>query len=162
MLILCGTTKGINWDWFIGEEREVAVNPVYIANQNISKDVFSSVNQLPDLNVLEMIDLNTSEWKCIKKILQCDDAKNFTKLLLMTVSLPTIDKIKECYPSEELSSWQEFKLWWTNTDFYIFLKKNCWYFVGAGIFSIILFICVYILCTVVCKRKTPSDDDLVN
>lgn len=126
-------------------------------------------------NLLDKIQLNTTEWKCIDQILRSvtDNSENSINLLLTATSETVVSQIKNCYAEKSESGidwfgWWQPQEWWNNfvkadwitqTDFWKFISDYYWYVIIAAVIIIVVIICLCKLCCVLCKKK--NDEDLL-
>lgn len=125
-----------------------------------------------EINYLDEIKLNTTEWKCIDQILRnsTNVTGNFTSLLLYAVNETVVDQIKDCYADKSAVSAEkptdsagiDFFGWWDDfvqTDFWKFITEHYWYILIAAGASLVVILCLCKLCCAICKKK--HDDDIV-
>ncbi|XP_070495131.1 uncharacterized protein [Chironomus tepperi] len=116
------------------------------------------------INYLHEIQLNTTEWKCIEKILRnaTKDPGNFTSLLLIATKEAIVDQIKSCYAdkSEGIDWFGWWNDWWNNftqTDFWKIVTDHYWYIIIAAVATLVVLTCLCKLCCVICKKKRDEE-----
>ncbi|KAL7039928.1 hypothetical protein ACKWTF_000181 [Chironomus riparius] len=113
-----------------------------------------------EINYLDEIKLNTTEWKCIDIVLRnaTKDHGNFTSLLLTATGKKVLDRIMDCYAvkSEDIDWFG----WWhnfTQSDFWKLVTDHYWYIIIAALISLVVITCCCKLCCVLCKKKRDDD-----
>lgn len=152
------------------------------------KDPKCQPTSVKEINLLDEIQLNTTEWKCIDKILRnvTNNPVNFTNLLLTATNETVVFQIKNCYPDKsdngtDWFGWWQPQEWWntliqpkewlsnfinsdwwikfSQTDFWKFVTDHYWYVIIAVVAIIVVFTCLCKLCCVLCKKR--NDEDLL-
>lgn len=106
-----------------------------------------------DKNSLKFLELDFPEWKCIKEALDDGNPLNFTELLIIAVSKPGFDQIRDCYG---VSLWTDSETW---NQTWNYIKSNyIWIIIGVVV-TILLLLCICKLCCLCCKK--PNDDHII-